>query len=97
MPEPDGGEPSGFLAVLQGVAQADARVRTLDARVQEMAADLKRVKQVVGMLPANSMAPQARTFQLRTLITVGASVAAGALFDKFVALLAHWAGAPIGN
>lgn len=66
----------------------EARDVEQSALLATMAADLNRVQRVTGMLPANSLAPQARTYQLRTLVTVVASVAAGVAFDKLVALVA---------
>ncbi len=98
--EPGSGESSvpGLQRELRGgLARLDLRVVDLERLTGEMAADLRRVERVTGLEPAGSLAPQARTYKLRTLVTVGASVAAGAVFDKLVALLVHWAGALSGN
>jgi hypothetical protein len=100
-----GGEPSsgeGTVSGLQrelrgGLARLELRVVSLEGLQGELAADLRRVERVTGLEPAGSLAPQARTYQLRTVVTVGASVAAGVVFDKLVALVAHWAGVPFGN
>jgi hypothetical protein len=80
-----------------GLARLELRTVALETLQGTMAADLRRVERITGLQPAGSLAPQARTYQLRTLVTVAASVAAGAVFDKLVALLAHWSGALVGN
>lgn len=56
-------------------------------------ADIRSVKQVTGLLPVTNSTPPAtayaaRTYHLRTVVTVAASVAAGAVFDKLIALVA---------
>lgn len=83
------GDDANVLRELQDSLQRlEARDVEQSALLATMAADLNRVQRVTGMLPANSLAPQARTYQLRTLVTVVASVAAGVAFDKLVALVA---------
>lgn len=72
-----------------GLARLEARQLEADTMRQQMAADLRRVSQVVGLAaPTPSVAPQARTYQLRTLVTASVGMAAGVAFDKLVALLA---------
>lgn len=95
MQESDEGDSSDSDVVARVVAQLSTAqlLGTLDERTKQMAAELRQVRQMVGLIPPSaSMAPRARTYQLRTLITVGAAVASGALFDKCLALLAAWIG-----
>ncbi len=99
-PESDGGDrPASWRLeneLRDSLARLNSRMAAAESVRDKMAADLKSVKQVVGLLPANSLAPQARTYQVRTLVTVAASIAAGVAFDKLVALLATLA-AHVGN